>query len=247
MVLKQLTEYEFFCTPCYCLYVDDLIEELESLNVGCYILEMFMAALFYADDMALLSPSIKGLQLLLDKCSEFCAWWDICLNAKKSKALYFGKRCSSPFNLILNELPLDWVDTWRYLGVDLVVGRRFSCSANARIRRFYRGANAIFRIEGWSDDLTMLRLVESHCVPILTYGLEIAYFADASERSKLRAAYNSLFRRIFGYRNFESVTKLQLNLARPTWEMLLEKIRCNFYSRIASSHATSPVHLFSIV
>ena len=43
----------------YCLYVDDLIRRLEVLNVGCYISQMFLAALLYADDMALLAPSVK--------------------------------------------------------------------------------------------------------------------------------------------------------------------------------------------
>ena len=231
----------------YCIYVDCLIEELEKLQVGCHVLNIFMAALFYADDMALLSPSIKGLQVLLDKCSEFCMEWDICLNDKKSKAMYFGKKCLNPSSLMLNAKSIDWVDTWRYLGIDLKTGSRFSCSANERIKKFYRCANAIFRIEGWSDDLTMLRLIESHCLPILTYGIEVTHFPDARERSKLRAAYNSLFRRIFGYRNYESVTELQLNLARPTWELLLDKFKNNFYSRIASCNATSPVHVFSIV
>ena len=172
----------------YSIYVDSLIEELEKLKVGCHVLEIFMAALFYADDMALLSPSIKGLQVLLDKCSEFCTQWDICLNVKKSKAMYFGKKCVEPSHLVLNAKSLDWVDTWRYLGVDLKTGSRFCCTANERIKKFYRCANAIFRIEGWSDDLTMLQLIESHCVPILTYGIEVSYFSDVRERSKIRAA-----------------------------------------------------------
>ena len=34
-----------------------------------YILEVFMATLLYADNMALLAPSVNGLQLLLDKYS----------------------------------------------------------------------------------------------------------------------------------------------------------------------------------
>ena len=76
----------------YSLYVDDLVVELELLNVGCYVIEVFMALLLYADDMAILAPSVKGLTRLLEKCSEFCMDWDICLNAKKSKLLYFGKK-----------------------------------------------------------------------------------------------------------------------------------------------------------
>ena len=41
----------------YSSFVDDLIKELERLNIGCYVLEVFMASLMYADDMALLAPS----------------------------------------------------------------------------------------------------------------------------------------------------------------------------------------------
>ena len=63
----------------YCLYVDELVSILKSLDVGCYVLDVFLVALLYADDMAVLAPSIKGLQALLD----FCVKWDICLNAKK--------------------------------------------------------------------------------------------------------------------------------------------------------------------
>ena len=205
-----------------------------------------MASLLYADDKALLAPSIKGLQSLLDKCSEFCVRWDICLNAKKSKLLYFGKKCEGLYSPSLDGKQLEWVDSWDYLGVNVVSGKKFGCSAVERIKKFYRCANAIFRIEGRSDDLTMLRLVESHCVPVLTYGIEISHLSDVRERSKIRAAYNSLFRRIFGYRIFESVTDLQLSLARPTWELLTEKLKAGFFNRISRCIAASPVHIFSV-
>ena len=93
----------------------------------------------------------------------------------------------------------------------------------------------------------MLRLVESHCIPILTYGMELSHFSDARENSKIRAAYNSVFRKIFGYRTFESVTLLQLHLARPTWEMLMETMKVSFHNRIAQCKADSPIHILSIL
>ena len=126
-------------------------------------------------------------------------------------------------------------------------GKYFRCSATDRIRKFYKCANAIFRIEGRSDDPTMLSLVETHCVPILTYGIEIAHFFDSRQKSKIRAAYNSLFRKIFGYRNFESVTDLQLSLARPTWELLCHSQKDSFYHHLSQCSADSPVHLFSLL
>ena len=216
----------------YCLYVEDLIAILKTKDVGCYILSVFLAALIYADDVAILSPSVKGLSILLDACNNYCIEWDICLNARKSKLLYFGKKCTDLFVPSLNGTPIEWVDKCNYLGVCLVSGQRFKCSVSDRIKQYYKCANAIFRVEGRSDDLTMLRLVETHCIPVLTYGIEVADSLDHRERSKIRAAYNSIFRQIFGYRTFESVTDLQLSLARPTWEMFCESRKDAFYQRL---------------
>ena len=139
------------------------------------------------------------------------------------------------------------METWNYLGMNVVSAKQFRCSISDRITKFYRCANAIFRIEGRSDELIMLQLVEAHCVPILTYGIEIARITDRNERSKIRAAYNSVFRRIFGYRNFESDKQLQLALARPTWEMLIEERTIAFHDRHTSCNADSPVHIFSVL
>ena len=63
----------------------------------------------------------------------------------------------------------------------------------------------------------------SHCLWILTYGIEVIHVADSDERRRLRVAYNSIFRRVFDYRDWESVTELQHALKRPTWEELLAR------------------------
>ena len=50
------------------------------------------------------------------------------------------------------------------------------------------------RCEGRSDDMVLLRLIETHCVPILTYGMENAHVVDPDERRSLRVAYNVVSR-----------------------------------------------------
>ena len=70
--------------------------------------------------------------------------------------------------------------------------------------------------------------MEVHCLPILTYGIEVIYVSNRDTRRKLRVAYNCIFRRIFGYRYRESVTELQAFLGRPTWEQLVDKRKSNF-------------------
>ena len=207
----------------YSIYVDELVDILTKLNVGCYIRGVFVAALLYADDMALMSPSLKGLQRLLTACEQYCRVWDICLNPKKTRNMSFGKRQDNLCSLYLNGVEIEWTDQWTYLGVNLVSSPMFNCCVNEKIRKFYRAANYILRIDGKSDDMLMLRLIETHCIPILTYAIEVISVSDRDARRQLRVAYNSVFRRIFNYRPWQSVRELQSFLSRPTWEELVEK------------------------
>ena len=83
--------------------------------------------------------------------------------------------------------------------------------------------------------MVMLELLESHCLSILAYGIEVIHVADADERRRLRVAYNSLFRKVFDYRDWESVTELQHALMRPTWEELLAKRTDKFLLNVSQS------------
>jgi hypothetical protein len=97
--------------------------------------------------------------------------------------MYFGKRVANLCPLVLDGNKLDWVVSWVYLGIALVSGMFFSCSVSDRIKKFYKCAISILRVEGWSNDLTMLRLMEAHCVLVLTYGLEIIHVDNCAKRN----------------------------------------------------------------
>ena len=215
----------------YCIYVDKLISVLQSLNIGCYIKNVFAAALFYADDMAILAPSLKGLQKLLDACAAYCIEWDIKLNATKTKNLFFGKGSAPSHLLHLNNSEIKWDSKCAYLGVTLVSGRVFGCCIKETLKKFYRCLNAIIRIEGRSDDMVMLRLLEAHCIPILTYATETIHVVNRDDRRQMRVAYNSVYRKLFGYSYRESVTILQHSLKRFTWEELIENRKSSFIDR----------------
>ena len=69
-------------------------EILSSMKIGCHLKDMFLSILLYADDMALIAPSLKGLNRLLSATEHYCKSWDILLNAKKSKNMAFGEKKS---------------------------------------------------------------------------------------------------------------------------------------------------------
>ena len=225
----------------YNIYVDGLICILQSSGIGCHVRNVFAAALLYADDMCIMAPSLKGLQRLLNICSSYCDQWDICLNSKKTKNMFFGKSTTINFKSSLNGAPIEFVSEWKYLGVVLKSGSRFGCSVKERVKSFYRSLNSILRVEGRSQDMTLLRLIESHCVPILTYAIEMSVVANRDERRSLRVAYNSIFRKLFGYRYFESVTNLQHALGRPTWEEFVNKRESGFFIRARTCDEASLV------
>ena len=218
----------------YCIYVDELVDILAATGVGCHMSNLFLSILLYADDMALIAPSLRGLQKLLSVTEEYCRTWDIMLNAKKSKNMFFGKK----YNLAplqLNGKNIEWVDTWSYLGVTLKTHSHFNCCIDDKVKSFYRSANGILRIEGKSNEMVMLQLLESHCLSILTYAIEVIHVVNRDERRRLRVAYNSLYRKVFDYKPWESVTDLQHTLRRPTWEELVNKCRDKFRERISHS------------
>ena len=215
----------------YGLYVDDLICILQSSNVGCYFLGKFAAALIYADDIAILAPSLRGLQKLLSLCERYCLEWDIKLNAGKTKNMSFGSKTQPPSELVLNGSAIEWATKWKYLGVTILHGVHFGCCVDETLRKFYRASNAILRVDGRSDDIVMLKLLETHCVSVLSYAIEVVTVADRKKRSKMRVAYNSIFRKLFNYSWRESVTDLQHALGRPTWEELISNRVDNFMKK----------------
>ena len=118
-------------------------------------------------------------------------------------------------------------------------GVNFGCCTQEMIAKYYRALNALLRVEGRSNDMVMLKLVEAHCISILTYGIEIVHVRDRDERRKIRVAYNAAYRKLFCYSLRESVTDLQHCLHRPTWEELTEKRHRNFRSQLLDSTADS--------
>jgi len=52
------------------VFMNVFIKQLKQLGAGCYISSLFLGCILYADDTLLLSPSVIGLQAMLDKCAE---------------------------------------------------------------------------------------------------------------------------------------------------------------------------------
>ena len=65
----------------FTVYIDELMQQVLSLGVGCHWKGLFVGCLCYADDLALLASSAYALRRMLKICSEFTAERNLVFNA----------------------------------------------------------------------------------------------------------------------------------------------------------------------
>ena len=64
---------------------------LRESNVDCFIGDVFVGALAYADDVTLLAPTPSAMRHLLYICEQYGRKFSIVFNANKSAWLYVTK------------------------------------------------------------------------------------------------------------------------------------------------------------
>ena len=110
----------------YCTYVNGLFEKLRQHKTGCWINGAFVGILGYADDNFLLSPTLDGLQDMLNTCADYASEHNLTFSTnedpKKSKtkcmAFLHKQRYLKELTLCGKKLP--WVEYVKHLGNTIV-------------------------------------------------------------------------------------------------------------------------------
>ena len=73
------------------IFINDLSNELNSLNLGVKIGDILLCHLLYADDLTLIADNEGQLQLLLDCVHKWCEKWRMNINCLKANVVHFRK------------------------------------------------------------------------------------------------------------------------------------------------------------
>ena len=73
----------------FTVYLDELLQRLSALAIGCHVGHHYVGSLCYADDIALLAPSPSGLRILLRECELFATDHNLIFIATKTQLIYF--------------------------------------------------------------------------------------------------------------------------------------------------------------
>ena len=128
---------------------------------------------------------------------------------------------------------LPWVDKIKYLGVWISSAKHFKLDFSETRRKFFVSINSILYHSKFSSDLVKLQLIESHCLPLLTYGLDSLNISN-SQLNELGSWWNSVYRKIFGYNKWESVKEVICRLGRLDFRHLINMRRILLFKNMHS-------------
>ena len=74
--------------PYFSVYFDGLTSLLRTTKVGCHIGGLFLASIFFADDICLLAPTLTALERLIGTCTDYCKTYGLSFNPKKSRIMF---------------------------------------------------------------------------------------------------------------------------------------------------------------
>ena len=182
----------------FAIFVDDLLIKLQHSSLGCHISRNCLNAIMYADDLLLMSISVNDLQLMVDLCIEEFENLDMLINVKKSVCMRIGHRHTAIVsNIVIQNQSMDWKCELRYLGVHFVSGNVLKCNLQVIRQKYFRALNGIFaKIGTRSSPMITLSLIDSFCIPLLSYGIE-AFKVKQSTYNSLESAYTAAFAKKF--------------------------------------------------
>jgi hypothetical protein len=103
----------------FCVYMDSLLIRLKESRLGCYVGNVFVGAVSYADDITLIAPTLKSAQSLLDICEQFASEFHVLFNSTKSNVIVLNNPFRKNYdlhNLVLNNAAIPYTDRALHLG-----------------------------------------------------------------------------------------------------------------------------------
>ena len=221
--------HDLNCKP---MYVNVIITRLRASDYGCRLHNYYMGCIMYADDLILIFASIMNLQHVLDICFPTGNELGIKFNGLKSKCLCIGSPIikDNPLLLLDNQI-IEWPDKVKYLGVWIKSSTHFEIDVSECRRKFFISANTVLSNCKSACEMVKLKLLESHCLPLLTYAADSGCI-DNNSLSMFNTCWNSIYRRIFGYFRWESVRNVMACLNKLNINYLVNLRRVLFIKQM---------------
>ncbi len=147
----------------FIVYFDELIELLRRSHLGCHIGTHYVGALGYADDLTLISPSLRALNKMLFICQSFATEYNVSFNVNKTMCIKFGSPVRTEDKLYLNDSLINWVDQVKHLGNIVSSNLRDNSDCSLKRSIFNGSVNKLFGSYGGLQRPVLCKLFKSYC------------------------------------------------------------------------------------
>jgi hypothetical protein len=225
------------------------MKQLIKENLGCMIGDFSYSAVFYADDILLMSASKRKMQRMVDICHEYGVKFGISFNASKSK--WFTTDVDDKYNDVVFQLGGVAIEhvylCIPYLGVKFIMKRhKLVVDISDRIRKFNCSAYNVLLNSSDLSETIRCEIIAKKCLPVLVYGLSCGLVWQ-DDMHKLHVAYRKIYRHIFKLSLRSPITELLNVFGIKTVADIINKKRyhmiCNYClcgsPEVKFSHAVS--------
>ena len=152
-----------------------MINKVNKQNIGCKMGIINCNLIAYADDMVIMSPSYKGLQMLLNIVYNELDSIGLKINTNKTKCMIFRSKKKvdqydiKPFNINGNDI--DFVSTFKYLGFIINEKMNDSDDIDRAKKKFYSDFNVMIRNFHFTDKTVKIFLLKQYCIQF--YGVDL--------------------------------------------------------------------------
>jgi len=217
----------------FAVYLDDLSNELNLIKAGCYIGEVLLNHLMFADDISVFCPSVRWLQRILDVCQAYAESHGIIFNCNKTVCMAFkakSAKCTATPVLKLGGQYVKSVDQYKYLGIIMDTELSDDKDIQRQLRYQYCAANMLRACFSRCSNAVKNVLFRSFCTPMYASQLWCNFRKSCMQR--LCVAYNFGCRTLYNLPCRASVSSHQVQCNIPTFEALLRKYKyCTCFSK----------------
>jgi hypothetical protein len=186
-------------------------EVLPKWRAGGSSTMVTIAALMYADDLALLSCDRGELELMLKVFDSVCSRMGMCVNAEKTELMAFGHDGQPLGSVQLSGGEAHYVSSFKYLGGVVDTSASWEAEITARISKSRGTFAKMQRVWGTRSMSVKLKMqcFRAYVLPVLLFGCE-TWALTQKQANRLEVVHSDCLRQILNVRRADRHSKQHL-------------------------------------
>ena len=222
------------------LYVDAIVSEIVSMNIGCKLESTRFNIITYADDIVLAASNESDLEKLFIKLNTEMTKLNLHMYVTKTKCMLVGKSTLGVNKTVcLGGTDFKMVQSYKYLGHLVRSDLQDSDDVDNHLKTFYAQSNSVLREFKTVNTDALVYLFSSYCNP--DYGICLWNHKSTLQSCNFKTffvAYSNALKRLLGVPPRSSSHEAAERCALLLFSHHLALVQARFYKRLQHSNCS---------